>query len=135
MLSDKQGAAMPQHFIPITSTISSIHAEIDESEEYIRRILERLTEWKGDFDGVQVKVGIRSGPSSPDYLIEGLMQVEDDWWTVIAYEAYSGKTHKPLTLEKAGDWRNWSYEAMDAKAVMTLLGELRGFQRKVRKNA
>ncbi|MFC3323336.1 hypothetical protein [Mesorhizobium cantuariense] len=77
----------------------------------------------------QVRIGVRSGVERPDYILDEFFKVDDDpgEGQPVPMEAYSGKTHRPVSYEKWDDRGNWSTVGTTIAEVQKLLGDIRGW--------
>jgi hypothetical protein len=115
--------------LPLDSTLATARTGLREPVEYVRAVLEKLQACKRQYGEAQVRLGVRSGTESPNYRIEDFI-LDDGHRYAMPVAAYSGKTHRELTFESCGDYRNWASSATDIGDVRELIGELRNFKQK-----
>lgn len=121
---------MPNRQIAADATILTVHDRLDDPEGYVRAVLDRLWACKRQNGDAQVRIGILSGATAPDYRLETIMDPETGQSVTI--EGYSGKTHRQLAFDKIDDYRLWSSESVVIDMVANLLGEIRNFKRRKR---
>lgn len=111
-----------------TPTVQTVCSGLADPISYVRRVLENM--WPSGRDSI-VRLSIASTTGAPDYLVEEIML--DDVGNPIGsvqIQAFSGKTHRPLNLDRLEDWRRWARSSMSRGEVQNLLGALRGFEAK-----
>ncbi|RWC25956.1 MAG: hypothetical protein EOS70_32635 [Mesorhizobium sp.] len=96
-----------------------------DGEEYVRRIFEQMRTGKLD----QVRIGVRSGVERPDYILNEFFADDGELGPgqPVPMEAYSGKTHRPVSYARWENADNWSIVGMTTAEVQRLLGEIRGW--------
>jgi hypothetical protein len=107
--------------LPENATLRTVASEL--TEEYVRRVLDRM--WKNERigDGMLVSIGLAHQGGFPDYHFHAFFDPEDpDQGTFCG--AYSGKTHREIQFERAMR-RPWSAAYMTLKEVSVLMGEFR----------
>ncbi|TPK42644.1 MULTISPECIES: hypothetical protein [unclassified Mesorhizobium] len=113
--------------LPADATLRTIAGGLADRVEYVRRVLGQMTGFGGQ---VQVRVGVRSKPKYPDYIVEMLFFEEDDpdhpAGSAIM-NIYNGPTHKLYDFDddSLDAWKNWSTLGMTFAEVQTLIGDLR----------
>ena len=119
--------------LPQDATLATALSGLVGSEEYVRRIFERMRAGKLG----QVRIGVRSGVDRPDYILDELFKDADDpgQGQPVPMEAYSGKTHRPVSYARWEDSDNWSHVGMTTAEVQKLLGFIRGWSPKAKASA
>ena len=116
----------PQTTIPADSTIADVAGSLDKPVEYVRRVLEKLERCRRAHGDAQVRIGVRSRPECPNYLIEYPVQDTTTLQSSVRPDAaYSGSTHRELAPAHIEETRNWSPEEMNITGVAALIGRLR----------
>jgi hypothetical protein len=111
---------MAQIYLPKKATLRTVASEL--TEEYVRRVLERMWEHERDLGDTRLFIGLVLQGGFPDYRFLAVMDAETG--AAMGCGAYSGKTHREIPDERT--WkRPWSDEEMTIKEVGSLLGELR----------
>ncbi|UVK37389.1 hypothetical protein LHFGNBLO_004413 [Mesorhizobium sp. AR10] len=109
------------------ATLRTIADGLADRVEYVRRVLGQMTGFGGE---VQVRIGVRSNPKYPDYIVEMLFFEDDDpdhpAGSAIM-NIYNGRTHQYYDFDDDGldASRNWSTVGMTFSEVQALIGELR----------
>ncbi|MET3591828.1 hypothetical protein ABID26_001212 [Mesorhizobium shonense] len=111
--------------LPRDATVATVLSGLVDAEEYVRRIFERMR--NGKFD--QVRIGVRSCIERPDYILDEFFKDHEDPdpGQPVPMEAYSGKTHRPVSYARWKDSDNWSRAGMTTAEVQKLLGHIRGW--------
>lgn len=108
--------------LPEGSTLATISDRLRRPEEFVRSTFGNMA---GYYRDCQVRLDLCSNPSAPDYLIEMLIDDEDDRIPQ-SIAVFSGRSHKGQLYQDDQRPRLWSSGAMTWKEVQTLLGRLRG---------
>jgi hypothetical protein len=106
--------------LPIDATLRTIAGGL--TVEYVRHVLENMWKFKRDFGDIRVIISLISGSSFPDYSFDFV--IDDETGQEQLCGAFSGKTHREIDEEKAGQ-RRWSHQGMARQEVAILLGEIR----------
>ncbi|HEV7278370.1 MAG TPA: hypothetical protein VGN80_18985 [Devosiaceae bacterium] len=112
-------------------TIRAAVPHLRDPESYVRSVLENLFGWR-NIGWEEVRLAVNGDAAAPHYNIEAVMDQETGEGT--NFEAYSGKTHKPLSALQRSKVV-WSTEATAHREVAELLGELRHYQPKAKPDA
>jgi hypothetical protein len=113
--------------LPPNAILSNIPGALKDPVAYVRSVLANLQAAGAD---TSVRISVRNGRTSPDYIIDQVM--DDETRHVQAISCFNGKTHRPTTFRKFNDDQYWSTARMNSQQVATLLGELRHFKPKKR---
>jgi hypothetical protein len=112
--------------LPGTATLSDVVEGLDKPVEYVRRILEKLERCRRAHADAQVRIGVRSRPECPNYLIEyRVVDPKTKQESIRSDAAYSGSTHRELAPRHIEEAANWSPEEMNIDSVSALIGRLR----------
>ena len=113
--------------LPSDVTIRTICAGLLEPVPYVRGVLQNL--WSAGPDA-RMRISVCSGAGAPDYLVDKVMLEKDQAKEGARAAAYSGKTHRLITANKAINEGDWSTSSMGRSEVAELLGNLRNFKPK-----
>jgi hypothetical protein len=110
--------------IPDHAKIADVVRQLKTPVEYVRRVLLALNEFgaRKDNDDYLVALSLQSDPRAPDYQIIEIMERETGGSMIVG--AFSGKTHKPLSYDKAATIC-WSNSASTFAELQKLIGSLR----------
>ena len=115
-----------ENAIPADATIADVVDMLDKPVEYVRRVLEKLEQCRRAHGDAQVRIGVRSRSTCPNYLIEAVGEDRKSRHrTVRPDAAYSGSTHRELAPWHVEETKNWSPEEMNITAIAALIGRLR----------
>ncbi len=109
--------------MPGDATVATAFPGLVDAEEYVRRIFKRMRAGKLD----QVRIGVRSGVERPDYILDEFLKDHGDPHPgqPVPMEAYNAKTHRPVSYARWEDSDNWSCVGMTTAEVQKLLGDIR----------
>lgn len=102
------------------ATLATIVQELDDPEEFVRRVLQAL----GHERTWRVRISVSSNPRAPNYLLEEVMEGHIADGPAITMQSFRGRGHKELTYD-FHESETWSTVAMTFLEVQLLLGQIR----------
>lgn len=112
-------------FRPTGTTLLSLKGIL--SVEYVRLVLSQLQDCERSLGDAQVGVCLNGEINPPHYRIDAIMDL--DTGETERWEAFSGKTHRPLSSRQSAHVV-WSSEHMTFREVSALIGELRNYSKR-----
>jgi hypothetical protein len=124
----------PPALSPRDATLATLAPGLADQLPFIRRIFGTMEKCH------QVRIGITTNPSSPDYIIDEFMgdPVDpldpNDHGQPVPMMAFNGRAHRAVSYERWRKTDNWSNTGMTWHNVQDLLADLQGMPRRERKN-
>lgn len=122
----------PPALSPRDATLATLAPGLADPLPFVRRIFGAMEKYH------QVRVGICSDPSRPDYMIDEFMGEPDDpadpddHGQPVPMMAFSGRTHRAVSYGRWENTDNWSSVGMTWYEVQDLLADLQGRPRRLR---
>lgn len=114
------------------ATLAKMASGLADPLPFIRRIFGMMEKYH------QVRVGIGSDPTRPDYIIDEFMGEPadplhpNDHGEPVPMMAFSGRTHRTVSYERWDNADDWSSAGMTWHDVQDLLADLQGRPRRKR---
>ena len=105
--------------LPQYSTLSSIVDQLADPVTFVRAIFRSMNKEQ------RLRINLGTGATRPNYLFEEVMEpYAKGGGHEVEMEAFSGRTHKRLSLGAYESSGNWSAAAMTWQEVQALMGKL-----------
>lgn len=109
--------------LPSDVTLADILTQLDQPEEFTRRVLQTMVNYGKQHGDLLLRLGITGNGRRPNYRLDSAN-------TSQPLAAIDGNSHKPFAPhEDIRAPRNWSTQPMVLAEVQDVLGKIRGYER------